>query len=78
MKNGNNGITDLSISSKSKALRLEKQPLNAYGQKLFNITQEVNLAYGSKIVLTGQNGVGKTVFLEQVKDRKLHGFIIRN
>ena len=74
LKNGNNGITDLSISSKSKALRLEKQPLNAYGQKLFNITQEVNLAYGSKIVLTGQNGVGKTVFLEQVKDRKLHGF----
>ena len=41
---------------------------------MFNITQEVNLAYGSKIVLTGQNGVGKTVFLEQVKDRKLHGF----
>ena len=74
LKNGNNGITDLSISSKSKALRLEKQPLNAYGQKLFNITQEVNLAYGSKIVLIGQNGVGKTVFLEQVKDRKLHGF----
>lgn len=74
LKNGNNGITDMSISSKSKALRLEKQPLNAYGQKLFNITQEVNLAYGSKIVLTGQNGVGKTVFLEQVKDRKLHGF----
>ena len=74
LKNGNNGITDLSISSKSKALRLEKQPLNAYGQKLFNITQEANLAYGSKIVLTGQNGVGKTVFLEQVKDRKLHGF----
>ena len=74
LKNGNNGITDLSISSKSKALRLEKQPLNAYGQKLFNITQEVSLAYGSKIVLTGQNGVGKTVFLEQVKGRKLHGF----
>ena len=74
LKNGNKEITGLSISPKSKALRLEKQPLNAYGQKLFSITQEVNLAYGSKIVLTGQNGVGKTVFLEQVKDRKLEGF----
>ena len=74
LKNGNNGISDLSISAKSKALRLKKQPLNAYGQQLFNLTQEVNLAYGSKVVLTGQNGVGKTVFLEQVKDRKLHGF----
>ncbi len=74
LKNGNKEITGLSISPKSKALRLEKQPLNAYGQKLFSITQEVNLAYGSKIVLTGQNGVGKTVFLEQVKDGKLEGF----
>ena len=74
MKNGNKEITGLSISPKSKALRLGKQPVNAYGQKLFSITQEVNLAYGSKIVLTGQNGVGKTVFLEQVKDGKLEGF----
>ena len=74
LKNGNNGITDLSISSKSKALRLEKQPLNAYGQKLFNITQEVNLAYGSKIVLTGQNGIGKTVFLKKIKNKQLTGF----
>ena len=74
LKNGNKEITGLSISPKSKALRLGKQPVNAYGQKLFSITQEVNLAYGSKIVLTGQNGVGKTVFLEQVKDGKLEGF----
>ena len=74
LKNGNKEITGLSISPKSKSLRLGKQPVNAYGQKLFSITQEVNLAYGSKIVLTGQNGVGKTVFLEQVKDRKLEGF----
>ena len=69
-----NAITDLSISPKSKALRIEQQPINAYGQKLFNITQEVNLAYGSKVVLTGQNGVGKTVFLKKIKNRQLTGF----
>ena len=74
LKNGNNAITDLSISPKSKALRLEKQPINAYGQKLFNITQEVNLVYGSKVVLTGQNGIGKTVFLKKIKNRQLTGF----
>ena len=69
-----NAITDLSISPKSKALRLEKQPINAYGQKLFNITQEVNLAYRSKVVLTGQNGIGKTVFLKKIKNKQLTGF----
>ena len=74
LKNGNNAITDLSISPKSKALRLEKQPINAYGQKLFNITQEVNLTYSSKVVLTGQNGIGKTVFLKKIKNRQLTGF----
>ena len=74
LKNGNNAITDLSISPKSKALRLEKQPINAYGQKLFNITQEINLVYGSKVVLTGQNGSGKTVFLKKIKNKQLTGF----
>ena len=74
LKKGNNAITDLSISPKSKALRLEKQPINAYGQKLFNITQEVNLVYGSKVVLTGQNGSGKTVFLKKIKNKQLTGF----
>ncbi|WP_279081756.1 ATP-binding cassette domain-containing protein [Lactobacillus apis] len=69
-----NAITDLSISPKSKALRIEQQPINAYGQKLFNITQEVNLAYGSKVVLTGQNGIGKTVFLKKIKNKQLTGF----
>ena len=74
LKNGNNAITDLSISPKSKALRLEKQPVNAYGQKLFSITQEANLTYSSKVVLTGQNGIGKTVFLKKIKNRQLTGF----
>ena len=69
-----NAITDLSISPKSKALRIEQQPINAYGQKLFNITQEVNLAYRSKVVLTGQNGIGKTVFLKKIKNKQLTGF----
>ena len=69
-----NAITDLSISPKSKALRIKQQPINAYGQKLFNITQEVNLAYRSKVVLTGQNGVGKTVFLKKIKNKQLTGF----
>ena len=69
-----NAITDLSISPKSKVLRIEQQPINAYGQKLFNITQEVNLAYGSKVVLTGQNGIGKTVFLKKIKNKQLTGF----
>ena len=69
-----NAITDLSIFPKSKALRIEQQPINAYGQKLFNITQEVNLAYGSKVVLTGQNGIGKTVFLKKIKNKQLTGF----
>ena len=74
LKNGNNAITDLSISPKSKALRLEKQQVNAYGQELFSITQEANLTYSSKVVLTGQNGVGKTVFLKKIKNRQLTGF----
>ena len=69
-----NAITDLSISPKSKALRIEQQPINAYGQKLFNITQEVNLAYRSKVVITGQNGIGKTVFLKKIKNKQLTGF----
>ena len=74
LKNGNNAITDLSISPKSKALRLEKQQVNAYGQELFSITQEANLTYSSKVVLTGQNGIGKTVFLKKIKNRQLTGF----
>ena len=74
LKNGNSAITDLSISSKSKALRLEKQPVNAYGQKLFTIEQQVNLDYMAKVVLTGQNGVGKSVFLEKIKNKQLAGF----
>ena len=74
LKNGNNAITDLSISPKSKALRLEKQQVNAYGQELFGITQEANLTYSSKVVLTGQNGIGKTVFLKKIKNRQLTGF----
>ena len=69
-----NAITDLSISPKSKALRIKQQPINAYGQKLFNITQEVNLAYRSKVVITGQNGIGKTVFLKKIKNKQLTGF----
>ena len=74
LKNGNKAITDLSISPKSKALRLEKQQVNAYGQELFSITQEANLTYSSKVVLTGQNGIGKTVFLKKIKNRQLTGF----
>ena len=74
LKNGNNEITDLSISPKSKALRIEQQPVNAYGRMLFSIEQQVNLNYRAKVVLTGQNGVGKSVFLEKIKNKQLAGF----
>jgi len=76
LKNGNSAITDLTISPKSKALRLEKQPVNAYGQKLFTIEQQVNLDYMAKVVLTGQNGVGKSVFLEKSRTNNWLVFII--
>ncbi|MEB3364128.1 hypothetical protein SDC49_11540 [Lactobacillus sp. R2/2] len=41
---------------------------------LFSIEQQVNLNYRAKVVLTGQNGVGKSVFLEKIKNKQLAGF----
>lgn len=74
LKNGLAKMTDLAISPKSKALRLEPQQIVAYQQQLFAFDQEVELKYQAKAVLTGKNGAGKSVFLSQIKNRQLSGF----
>lgn len=74
LKNGIAKMTDLAVSPKSKALRLDPQQISVYHKLLFALEQEVNLKYQSKVVLTGKNGVGKSAFLNQIKKRQLVGF----
>lgn len=74
LKNGIAQKGPLAFSPQSKALRLDPQEVKAFGQTLFTIKSEVNLDYQTKVVLTGQNGVGKSVFLKKIKEEQLSGF----
>lgn len=74
LKNGAAQMKNEAIAPKSKALRLNPQKVEAYHKLLFTIEQEVNLTYQNKLILTGANGVGKSVFLKELFQRKLTGF----
>lgn len=74
LKNGAAQMKNEAIAPKSKAVRLSPQKIVAYHKLLFTIKQEVNLTYHSKLVLTGANGVGKSVFLKELFQRQLVGF----
>lgn len=72
-KNGTEKQAIADISN-DKAIRLNKQKVQAFKRNLFTIDNEINIDFQTKVLLAGQNGVGKTVFLKQIKHRELVGY----
>lgn len=66
-----NFIKDESLNQKESLVRINKQEISIKGKRLFQINNEIKIANGDKLVLFGENGSGKSVFLAQLVEKKL-------
>ncbi|MCZ3621283.1 ATP-binding cassette domain-containing protein [Lactobacillus mulieris] len=61
----------LEVDKNSSLLRIAPQEIKIFGRKLFTINQEIKVQNGTKWLISGKNGCGKSVFLEQVIDNTI-------
>lgn len=59
------------LDKKVSLVRINKQNININDKKLFQINNEIKIKNGDKIILSGRNGSGKSVFLSQLVDGNL-------
>lgn len=59
------------LSNNESIVRINKQSISIKNKKLFQINNEIKLKNGDKLILSGKNGSGKSVFLSQLVDGKL-------
>ena len=59
------------FDKKASLVRINKQSININNKKLFQINNEIKIKNGDKIILSGKNGSGKSVFLSQLVDGNL-------
>lgn len=66
-----NFVRNNSLNQKESLLRINKQEIRIKGEELFQIKNEIKIKNGDKLILSGENGSGKSVFLAQLVEKKL-------
>jgi len=73
LKNITTNLTSITIPKNSSLVKIAAQEITIAKKKLFTIPRELGIKATDKILLTGNNGVGKSVFLKKLYKQKIEG-----